>query len=81
MLFVSDRRTLLFKLTRSVMATNKLTRTLVALALLQSDVVSAYWREACSVAQMARLDPILNPGTISGHVHKFAGGISTSRVA
>ncbi|EXJ95461.1 hypothetical protein A1O1_00583 [Capronia coronata CBS 617.96] len=34
----------------------------------------AYWRMACSVSQTARADPILNPGGVSGHGHKFAGG-------
>ena len=36
----------------------------------------AYWRMACSVSQTARIDPILNPGAVSGHVHKFSGGNS-----
>ncbi|KIW15968.1 hypothetical protein PV08_06018 [Exophiala spinifera] len=34
----------------------------------------AYWRMACSVSQTARVDPILNPGGVASHVHKFAGG-------
>ena len=34
----------------------------------------AYWRTACSVVQTGRIDPILSPDTISGHVHKIAGG-------
>ncbi|RVX72423.1 hypothetical protein B0A52_03611 [Exophiala mesophila] len=29
---------------------------------------------ACSVSQTSRVDPIVDPGTVSGHVHKFAGG-------
>ena len=36
----------------------------------------AYWRMACSVSQTARVDLILSPGQVSGHVHKFAGGSS-----
>jgi len=43
---------------------------------LRVDVARAYWRMACSVAQTSRTDPILSPGTVSGHVHKFAGGNS-----
>jgi hypothetical protein len=34
----------------------------------------AFWRAACSVVQTGRIDPILSPDTISGHVHKIAGG-------
>lgn len=51
---------------------------LVSLGLLagQSTLSLAYWRMACSVSQTARIDPILNPGSVSGHVHKFAGGNS-----
>ena len=36
----------------------------------------AFWRMACGVSQTSRTDPILSPGTVSGHVHKFAGGNS-----
>lgn len=43
---------------------------------LRGDVARAYWRTACSVSQTSRTDPILSPGTVSGHVHKFAGGNS-----
>ncbi|EXJ64159.1 hypothetical protein A1O7_00495 [Cladophialophora yegresii CBS 114405] len=41
---------------------------------LQPSLSLAYWRQACSVSQTARIDLILNPGNVSGHVHKFAGG-------
>lgn len=34
----------------------------------------AFWRAACSVVQTGRIDPILSSDTISGHVHKIAGG-------
>lgn len=34
----------------------------------------AFWRAACSVVQTGRIDPILSPDAISGHVHKIAGG-------
>lgn len=33
---------------------------------------------ACSVIQTARIDPILNFGSIGGHVHKFLGVDSSS---
>ncbi|OCT53578.1 hypothetical protein CLCR_09595 [Cladophialophora carrionii] len=45
---------------------------------LQPSLSLAYWRQACSVSQTARIDLILNPGNVSGHVHKFAGGSSES---
>ncbi|KAL8771573.1 MAG: hypothetical protein Q9209_003016 [Squamulea sp. 1 TL-2023] len=32
-----------------------------------------YWRLSCGLSQTARIDPIINPGSVSGHVHKFAG--------
>ena len=44
---------------------------------LQPSLSAAYWRTACSVAQTARVDPILSPGAVSGHVHKISGGSST----
>jgi hypothetical protein len=34
----------------------------------------AFWRTSCSVVQTGRIDPILGRDTISGHVHKIAGG-------
>lgn len=40
--------------------------------------VFAFWRLACGISQESRVDPIVNPGTLSSHVHKFAGGISMS---
>jgi len=43
---------------------------------LQPSLSLAYWRMACSVSQTARVDLILSPGEVSGHVHKFAGGSS-----
>ncbi|KAL8999994.1 MAG: hypothetical protein Q9169_001239 [Polycauliona sp. 2 TL-2023] len=33
----------------------------------------AYWRLSCGISQTSRIDPIINPGSLSGHVHKFAG--------
>jgi Domain of unknown function (DUF1996)/WSC domain len=33
-----------------------------------------FWRMNCGVIQTGRIDPIMNPGSISSHVHKIAGG-------
>ncbi|EXJ89515.1 hypothetical protein A1O3_02582 [Capronia epimyces CBS 606.96] len=46
---------------------------------LQSNLSLAYWRMACSVSQTARVDPILNPGEVSAHAHKFAGGSNVNQ--
>ncbi|KIW73443.1 hypothetical protein, variant [Phialophora macrospora] len=46
---------------------------------LQPSLSIAYWRMACSVSQTARVDLILNPGGVSGHVHKFAGGSNVNQ--
>ncbi|KAK1825341.1 hypothetical protein LTR12_000142 [Friedmanniomyces endolithicus] len=47
--------------------------TLTALALVSS--VSAFWRMPCrSQTGVGRLDPIMDPGEISDHVHTFSGG-------
>ncbi|KIW95941.1 uncharacterized protein Z519_03007 [Cladophialophora bantiana CBS 173.52] len=55
-----------------------LSSSLWALMLLPS-LSHAYWRMACSVSQTARIDLILNPGDVSGHVHKFAGGSNVNQ--
>ncbi|EXJ91928.1 hypothetical protein A1O3_00478 [Capronia epimyces CBS 606.96] len=36
-------------------------------------VVDAFWRMNCGLAQTGRIDPIINPGAISGHVHILSG--------
>lgn len=41
-----------------------------------TNLVTGYWRLACSISQEARIDPILSPGNVSSHVHKVAGGIN-----
>ncbi|KIW49448.1 hypothetical protein PV05_11126 [Exophiala xenobiotica] len=46
----------------------------LGLLALQPQLSAAYWRMACSISQTARVDPILNPGGVASHVHKFAGG-------
>ncbi|KIW24456.1 uncharacterized protein PV07_10168 [Cladophialophora immunda] len=55
-----------------------LSQSLWPLALLPG-LSHAYWRMACSVSQTARVDLILNPGEVSGHVHKFAGGSNVNQ--
>lgn len=64
---------------RTKMACIRVFKAFAVLILFQSNVVSAYWRLACSVSQEERIDPILSPGQVSSHVHKFAGGISEFR--
>ncbi len=54
-------------------ATMRSQATLTALALVSS--VSAFWRMPCrSQTGVGRLDPIMDPGEISDHVHTFSGG-------
>ncbi|EXJ93880.1 hypothetical protein A1O1_02273 [Capronia coronata CBS 617.96] len=40
----------------------------------------AYWRMTCGIAQIGRIDPIINPDEVSGHVHLLSGAsnINTS---
>ncbi|KAH6893527.1 hypothetical protein B0T10DRAFT_592516 [Thelonectria olida] len=35
--------------------------------------VDAYWRMSCGLIQTGRVDPIINPGKVAGHVHKVSG--------
>ncbi|KAI1338944.1 WSC-domain-containing protein [Xylariaceae sp. FL0016] len=35
--------------------------------------VDAFWRMVCGLIQTGRMDPIVNPGTLSSHVHKVSG--------
>ncbi|CAK3838673.1 Hypothetical predicted protein [Lecanosticta acicola] len=47
----------------------------VATALACAGSVSAFWRMPCrSVTGYGRLDPLVNPGSISDHVHAIHGG-------
>ena len=39
---------------------------------------SAFWTVPCSNIQTERIDPILAPGVVSGHVHKISGAQSMS---
>lgn len=36
----------------------------------------AYFRMSCGLSQTGRIDPVVNPGKIAGHVHKLAGASS-----
>ena len=38
----------------------------------------AYWRMGCGNIQTGRIDPIVNPGKLSGHSHKIVGPSSMS---
>lgn len=40
-----------------------------------SGIASAFWRLPCHErVGLARMDPIMNPGQVSGHVHALHGG-------
>lgn len=34
---------------------------------------NAFWRMNCGTVQLSRIDPIVSPGGVSGHVHILAG--------
>lgn len=38
--------------------------------------VDAFWRMTCGTIQTGRVDPIVSPGSIAGHVHTIAGAKS-----
>lgn len=38
--------------------------------------VDAFWRMNCGIAQIGRVDPVINPNAISGHVHLLSGASS-----
>ncbi|KAI4213743.1 MAG: hypothetical protein LQ351_003709 [Letrouitia transgressa] len=33
----------------------------------------AYWRLSCGIIQSSRIDPVINPGSLSPHAHKITG--------
>lgn len=52
-------------------------RAFVGLSVLLSfGSVNAFWRMVCGTIGTGRIDPIISPGTISGHCHTIAGPIS-----
>ncbi len=40
--------------------------------------VDAFWRMVCGTIQTGRIDPIVNPGALSGHCHTVAGPLTKS---
>ena len=45
------------------------------------DLVVGFWRLPCQARSgLARIDPIKQPGGLSGHVHGIYGGNSTSTI-
>lgn len=40
-------------------------------------VCQGYFRMNCGIVQTGRLDPVVSPGKINGHVHKVSGASST----
>lgn len=47
---------------------------MVLLLELQQHQVKAFWRMGCSTIINGRIDPIVNPGTLSFHSHTIVGG-------
>ena len=46
----------------------------LALSVFLTEPASAYWRMSCmGVAGIARIDPIVSPNEMSGHVHTIKG--------
>jgi hypothetical protein len=41
-------------------------------------VQAGFWRMNCGKIQVGRIDPVVSPGSISGHVHNIVGAYSTS---
>jgi hypothetical protein len=39
-------------------------------------LVNAFWRMGCSNLEIGRLDPVVQPGIVSNHVHTIVGGSS-----
>lgn len=57
----------------------KVTQTVTALALASG--VSAFWRMPCrSRTGLARMDPLVDEGQVSGHVHSIFGGGSKYQI-
>lgn len=41
----------------------------------------AFWRMRCSTIQTGRIDPVISPGQVAGHVHMLSGAMSKSSLA
>jgi hypothetical protein len=46
---------------------------LAILTLTLLNFVDSYWRMSCGLVQTGRIDPVISPGSVSGHVHKISG--------
>lgn len=51
-------------------------KTTIPLLLAALAPADAFWRMSCSIVQTGRVDPLVSPGKVAGHVHKIAGGSS-----
>lgn len=51
-------------------------KTTISLLLAALAPADAFWRMSCSIVQTGRVDPLVSPGKVAGHVHKIAGGSS-----
>lgn len=47
-------------------------KALLGLLILASSA-DAFWRMSCGIIQTGRVDPIISPGKVAGHVHKVSG--------
>jgi hypothetical protein len=53
----------------------KASQAILAASLALTGTVDAFWRMPCrSQTGIARLDPLMDPGDISAHVHTITGG-------
>ena len=51
---------------------------IAALLLLLTSQSQAYWRLEChGIAGIGRVDPLVNPGEVSNHVHSIKGASGT----
>lgn len=66
--------------TQSVERMASLSNAIAALALILLDGADAFWRMNCAVVQTGRIDPLVNPGAVSAHVHTIVGGSSKLHV-
>lgn len=41
--------------------------------LISASYVQAFFRINCNIIQTGRIDPVINPGSVSTHVHTVAG--------
>ena len=59
----------------------KLSHAILATKVLLVSYVDAFWRMECRFQTgIGRLDPLVDPGQISAHVHTFTGGAGRSYI-